>query len=435
LRDEAYDHGSGTLQGKLMRQRPRPQPPKRSRLWAWVALLLLAVTGFGAGLAFRVMGALGAPPQATLQILHNPGEQAFGAKSHLNILCLGVDYNHDSKGMLYTKFARTDTIFVVSIDRSARSLNVLSVPRDTWVDVPNHGFDKINAAYSLTAAGDLKRTVACVQNLLGVPIDHTIVIKPYAAERLVDAVGGVDLVIDRDMNYDDNWGDLHIHLKKGPAHLNGKQAVGFIRFRKDAEGDRGRMRRQQVFLHALVKQAARFDTLLHVQGIAQAVRQNVKSSLDMAQLIDLGMLYRHFDRKQMKMARLDGEDAICEGVCCIKPDPQAATALARSLLTEPTTAAQSPTSQPAAGTAKLEILNGSGKEGAAGRLRESLQSQGWTVVSIGDADALSTTEVRAHCHLSTAQLPSVLASAKLVEAPDPSSQADVTVILGEDWTL
>ena len=225
---------------------PRPDSKKgsspRRGVFRKVVLALwfvgVACVGLAGGIAWALFHALGGAGTVgtVVESMRHPGERAFGARDALYVLCLGIDYNHDSKGILYTKYARSDSVFVVRIDKQANTLSVVSIPRDMRVEIPGHGHDKINTAYSYKANGDLDLARKTVEQFLGVHIDHTVVIKPYAVEHVVDAFGGVDLDVERDMDYDDNWGNLHIHLKKGLQHLSGQQAVGYIRFRKDAEG-------------------------------------------------------------------------------------------------------------------------------------------------------------------------------------------------------
>jgi LCP family protein required for cell wall assembly len=300
------------------------------RILAWGLLLMLVPVGVAAGALYNVFQEV--PAGDLLAMARAPGERAFAKKNKLNILCLGVDYNHDSKSMLFTKFARTDTNFVISVDRAARRFNILSIPRDLYVEIPDIGWDRMNAVYAREENGARKLTVKTVEHLLGVPIDHYVIIKPYAAERVVDALGGVTLNVEKDMDYDDNWGQLHIHLKKGVQRLNGSQAVGYARFRADEEGDRGRMRRQQQFMAAIAGELKKFQTLPKLNAVTRALRDNIETTLDFAQVIDLGLLYRGFDRSKMRTAKLDGDDVEIGGAMVIELDVAKKDELVKKLL-------------------------------------------------------------------------------------------------------
>ena len=168
------------------------------------------------------------------------------AMGKINILVLGADEREDDVG-------RSDTTFVATIDTDAKKVTMLSIPRDTRVRIPGHGWDKINHAY---AFGGSKLSKTSVENLLGVKIDYTVVVNINGFIRMIDAIGGVTIDIDKRMQYadpyDDNGG-LYINLQPGVQKLNGKTAIEYVRYRDD-EGDIGRVARQQKFLKALLQE-------------------------------------------------------------------------------------------------------------------------------------------------------------------------------------
>src|SRR5579872_457793 len=174
------------------------------------------------------------------QIVKSTAQSAFGTHK-LNVLLLG--YQEDE--------GNSDTIIVAHLDIDRRIVTLVSIPRDSWVAIPGHGHDKINAAIGY---GGPRLSAQVVSKLIGAPIDATIALRPEDAQQLVDAMGGLDVTVDEDMDYDDNAGDLHIHLRKGEQHLDGAQVVDYIRFRHDAASDWGRVRRQQQVLKDLLDQ-------------------------------------------------------------------------------------------------------------------------------------------------------------------------------------
>ena len=166
-----------------------------------------------------------------------------------NILIVGVDSNGENTD----KFAgtRSDTIILVNIDPSKHSINAISIPRDSKVYLANnHGVQKINAAHAL---GGIDLTIKTVENTLGIKVDKYVLINNDAIKKLVDALGGVPVYIEKDMFYNDYAGKLHINLTKGLHVLNGEQVEGYLRFRKDGLGDIGRTSRQQWFVKAVLE--------------------------------------------------------------------------------------------------------------------------------------------------------------------------------------
>ena len=206
-------------------------------LKSWAKIALIAVASVAAvGIGFAVFRS---PIQQ--QIVKQSAMHAFG-QGKLNILILGYQDDEET----------TDTIILAHLDVDRRTATLVWIPRDTWVTVPGQGSMKINAAYSV---GGAKMTQQVVSTLLGgIPIDATIALQPEGAAQIVDAMGGLNVNVDENMDYDDNYGQLHIHLKKGEQYLTGSQVVGYVRFRNDAESDFGRVRRQQQVLKLIMDQ-------------------------------------------------------------------------------------------------------------------------------------------------------------------------------------
>lgn len=246
------------------------------------------------------------------------GQRVFGNEDRINILLLGIDYNRDSKGIGYTKGARSDTIMVVSLSRDGEFLNMVSVPRDTRVFLgDDYGYDKINGAYSY---GGIEMAKKVISGFLGVPIHHYVVVKVPGAKKMVDVIGGLPIDVEKDLDYDDNWGKLHIHLKQGPQILTGEQAVGYARFRMDEEGDRGRIRRQQQVIKALAGRVKEPFLIAQFGGIANAVKDTLETDLLPLEMVDLANLYSGFDFHLAQGGSVVGDDAFdAYGASYIEP--------------------------------------------------------------------------------------------------------------------
>jgi LCP family protein required for cell wall assembly len=161
------------------------------------------------------------------------------------------------------------------------TVNLLSIPRDTWVNVPGQGWGKINGA-NYRGGPDL--FVQAVQDLTGVRVDAYALLSIHALRALTEAVGGVTLDVPKRMQYDDNAGHLHIDLQPGRQHLNGEQAEGFLRFRHDNLGDIGRISRQQTFLAALVNRVKNPLNWWRLPRMVSAIDQNTKTNLTRGQV-------------------------------------------------------------------------------------------------------------------------------------------------------
>lgn len=182
----------------------------------------------------------------------------------------------------------TDTILVASLDSKHNTACVMSIPRDTMSNVTRN-VKKINAAYAAGAkdgVGNIDNLKKEISYLVGFPVDNYVVIDLTAFEELIDALGGVTIDVPRNMHYDDPYQDLHIHIDKGLQTLNGKDAIGFVRFRSDyAEGDLGRVKAQQMFIEALAKQVATPATVTKLPQLTDIVLDNMRTDLTYGELV------------------------------------------------------------------------------------------------------------------------------------------------------
>jgi LCP family protein required for cell wall assembly len=281
---------------------PRPLDESAVKKFLKRLLFLLALLLVGGALAIILLPPNMSPaPRVTA--VFQPEKSAFGEKRSLNILLLGVDYNYDSKAQRHTSGARSDTILLIRVEPLGQALTMLSLPRDLLVGLGKNGTqgqDRINAAYSY---GGEALAIATVEHVTGLKIDHHVVVKSDVVEELVDAIGGVPIEVEKKMDWDDNWAGLHIHLKPGPQRLSGTNAVGYCRFRQDEEGDFGRIRRQQKFLGALLKELKKKEHWDKYPVLAKIFRAKMKTDLKDEQLIGLATIYRSFPLNNIRKGR------------------------------------------------------------------------------------------------------------------------------------
>ena len=225
----------------------------------------------------------------------------FGLRRQ-NILFLGVDASSNPND-LWTG-TRTDTIILVNIDPRTKSVNALSIPRDSKVYLPkDNGVNKINAAHAIGGIDMTKRTV---EDTLGVHIDKYIMVHDDAVKAIVDAMDGLDIYIEKPMHYNDYSGNLHINFSKGDHHLDGQQAVEYLRFRHDALGDIGRTQRQQWLLRSLLTQLKQPSTITKIPDIISVAKKYVKTDMSFYELTQYAALAKHIDMDKIEIAMLPG---------------------------------------------------------------------------------------------------------------------------------
>lgn len=192
-------------------------------------------------------------PDATVR----PPEPTGAAASAQNILLLGTDSRGDVESIDDAAGRRSDTIMVVHVPADRQSVTVMSIMRDSWVDISGHGKAKVNAALSY---GGVPLAVQTVESLIGVPIDHVAIFDFTGFIGLTDAVGGVE--IDNPIEFD----SYHLRgttFAQGRLHLDGAHALAFARERYAfVDGDYTRVRNQQAFIAALLDKVLSTDTAL-----------------------------------------------------------------------------------------------------------------------------------------------------------------------------
>jgi len=218
-----------------------------------------------------------------------------------NVVVLGVD-----QLMEVDNGQRTDTIFVVMFDPQSRKCSLLNVPRDTRVQMLVNGrpnFDKINAAYTY---GGVNGTMMALEEFLGIRIDHYLLIDVSGFKRVVDAIGGVDIYVEKDMKYDDFKQGLHINLKAGQQHLNGEQAMQYVRYRREY-GDIGRIRRQQRFIWAVQQKIVSGQMLMKIPGLTRELVSMVRTNLSLGDMLPMARtLYDMVQEHSFRMSYVPG---------------------------------------------------------------------------------------------------------------------------------
>lgn len=195
-----------------------------------------------------------------------------------NYLLLGIDSRGEEK-------SRTDTMMVLSWDKKTNNVKLVSLMRDIYADIPGYQSYKLNTAYYLGGVQLLKETIS---NMFGLPIHHYAIIDFKNFESLVDilAPNGVEIDVEKDMSE-----KIGVALKQGVHNLNGKELLGYARFRHDAEGDFGRVARQQKVIEALKNEVLAPQNILNLPkfvGAAQGyVTTDYSSSGEIQQVLKM----------------------------------------------------------------------------------------------------------------------------------------------------
>lgn len=295
------------------------QKKKERPLWVSMALFVVAavilalVSFYGTVFVMRyIVGAndVGVVYPRT-KVANESGEIIEGVLTErINVLVMGTDYGDSEADKDEPK--RTDAMLLLSVDPEKKQVAVLSIPRDTKVILSGHRDpQKINAAYAFGGVMLAKQTVA---NLLGVPVTHYALADWQAFSKVVDIIGGVDIMVEHDMKYDDPYADLHIDIKKGFQHLDGKLSGEYVRYRSDELGDIGRAQRQQLFVRSAVKQMFKVGNIVKIPSVMKTVSDYVETDMTFVTMLKVANSVRVFGERNIKTGTLGGEYLDEDGV-------------------------------------------------------------------------------------------------------------------------
>lgn len=248
------------------------------------------------------------------------------------------DFNFDEKRInvlvLGMEHSRTDVIMVATYDTDTKRLDVMSIHRDTYVQERENKYKdatlyKLNSLYSIPSEKDgVERLANEVSSIIGMPIHDYIMVDYDGVEKIVDAAGGVDIYLPFEMSYDDPYSkpETHIHIPQGQNHLDGKNAVKYLRWRQNnygvhgAEGDGGRVKRQQEFMKVLLDKVVNPGMLPKVIDVAL---KNVKTSIDFDTAIALGSNASTMNKDDAHFYSQIGEATYFYGLSYFLSDKQA----------------------------------------------------------------------------------------------------------------
>ncbi|PSB04532.1 LCP family protein [Merismopedia glauca] len=298
-------HHSGKNSPKTAHKSTRKQQVS----WLGLSLVLLAIASVSAAAGALLAVSLSTTPLLQQKLspeeaaIFNQGKSFSGGDLHLpqvtrpvNILVMGMsvlssDVDNpppDSQNLRYKAQVNSfkglaDTMLLVRLNPDTKKIIMLSIPRDTRVELEAQGVQKINTTNIL---GGPALTAKTVTNLLqGVEIDRYLRVNVAGVEKLVDALGGVTVNVPKDLKYRDDSQHLYIDLKKGKQHLNGNQVLQLLRFRHDALGDLGRIQRQQAVMQAILEQSLTPATVAKIPELIPTIQGYIDTNLKVEELL------------------------------------------------------------------------------------------------------------------------------------------------------
>jgi LCP family protein required for cell wall assembly len=345
----------------------------------------------------------------------------------VNVILLGSDKRPNSGAW------RTDSMIVVSIDQANRVVRLLSIPRDLWVYIPGHGYNRINTAdlwgELAQKGGGPERVKQTIYQNLGIPIDYYVRVDFQGFMKIIDSVGGVNIDVECPLP--------DINLLPGMHHMNGEEALRYARSRKSTNDfDRGR--RQRKVLMALWDQALTLDVVPRLPQLWLAMADSFKTDMPLEEVINFAYLGTTIERQRIRSKAIDASMTqgwtTPEGAAVLLPREDRIRAALESFYAPLDTVALD-----ADNRVRVQVMNGWPRKEAEQLAAAALKWEGYQIMgtSLAERQDVAKTEIvvyngdQARGEEIARLLGVPLTSVQL--QPDPSRPVDVQVTLGADY--
>ncbi|MBO9129955.1 LCP family protein [Bacillus sp. 165] len=291
---------------------------RRRRILFTVLLLLLIGGGFTVHYLYSTYASLAKTyNDANYEKSKLREEDITITKHPFSLLIMGIeDYSTGGTN------GRTDSLLFATVNPADQTVKLMSIPRDTRVViVGKNKKDKINHAH---AFGGEKMTIETVENFLNVPVDYYVKVNFEGFKDIVDAVDGITVDVPFDFWERSDAPDAHhIYFKKGNQHLNGEEALAYVRMRKrDPMGDYGRTKRQRQALAALIDKLNDTSSAFKIKEMAEVIGDNIQTNIKISQGVVLAAKFSNFSSSSIQTVTLKGEDARINGLYYFVPNAE-----------------------------------------------------------------------------------------------------------------
>lgn len=359
-----------------------------------ILVLLIVIAAYAVGATYRLYSIVNTTPEEIKKNIKF--DEQHGT---LNVLVLGIDDVEEVR--------RSDTIILARVDIDRKTASVMSIPRDTRVAIKGYKQQqKLNHAYAFGGIELLRDTIV---NLTGVPINYYLILNYASFPKIVDAIGGVDINVPKRMRYTDRAQNLHIDFQPGKKHMNGADGLKYVRFRMDAMGDMGRMKRQQEFAQAFLNKITTPAILPRIPEVVELTLSEIQTDMPVKTALQLAGQLKDMKLSSVRFFTMPGSPAYIGGISYFVPDLQKASEEmdpnfrrnARKAVSDDKAAGKDqPPADPAAVQdlpdeslsalasrfkAPIAILNGTGKAGLGKKFTSLFEQAGIEVVFTGNA--------------------------------------------------
>ncbi|MBO5008061.1 MAG: LCP family protein [Clostridia bacterium] len=373
-------------------------------------------------------------------------------KAYVNAVLLGLD-----KGG-----TRTDVIIFAQLNLVDGELNMLQIPRDTYVKNNGRSDRKINSAYGYKKQ---ETTFKEIEMVTGLRADKYILVDTAGFRKVIDTIGGVDFEVPINMNYDDPVQDLHIHLNKGMQHLDGDKAEQFVRFRQNndgtgyAMGDLERLQAQSKFIQATVDEVFQLANVLKINDLVEDFNEIVDTNFTLNEMLTYAPYVLGTDRDKILTHQLKGEARDMGGSYFVADTAEndklieeyftpSSTTITKSELEIKTSIVGLNSKKKSAGGDKIsksvfnrftsvDIVDASGGTANLTTIQQSLKDYGFNIRNVSSADKTvypETLVVSKGTNTRAASVARILGLTSYMHNPEKTTGSDITIIIGEGFT-
>ncbi|MEG3847476.1 LCP family protein [Microcoleus sp. herbarium19] len=425
---------------------------KKPKIALYIFWLLLLIFIAAISAAIGAITALFAPvePQIISRVLDATGfndtpskRQGYRVSRPVNILLLGIDRVPEAAANSPKIFnGRSDTIALLHLEPKDKSISLLSIPRDTKVEIPGIRFSKINEANASGGAALAARLVSSMLN--NTTIERYVRVSSSAFRELVDLLGGVEVFVPRAMSYQDSAQKLKINLAQGWQTLSGEQAEQFARFRNDGLGDIGRIGRQQSLIQSLRNRLASPSVVVRLPQIVRLMQKYVDTNLTFEEILTIANFGLQLERDNFKMVMLPGRSSSDRGdlrsywiLDAAGRDRIMAQYFKESVPDFAQWRFANPSQSVSPANLKIAIQNASSNPKTAQNVASFLRKKGFSNVSAvkdwPDKQRQSQIIVQQGDLEAANQLQKVLGDGKIEASSTGEIDSDLTLRVGEDW--
>lgn len=284
-----------------MMQKEKQAPTTKRRRWVWrtIIIMFLIIGGIGFYFGSQMWGVFAKSGKPLKKSTWRMERVIIEEKDPFTVLLIGTDQRSAEPNNW-----RSDVLILAAVNPKTNSIKLLSIPRDSYVNIANTNVKtKINASAMygrITGVGEVENIRQTIENLFHVPIDYYARVNFQGFENLVDALDGVDVFVKKRFRQQAIGGEM-ITFEPGPHHLNGSEALAYVRNRKSfAEGDFARNERQREVISQLIDKITSIDGVTQFNRITHALGGNFDHSFQLGEIPSLIKTYQEIPKESIE---------------------------------------------------------------------------------------------------------------------------------------